>query len=122
MPTVSLDGMVYHADELDRRQLVHIAPSVEVSHLIQRVRTRIDDEEEHDISLVDLPDDTAGLLLFSITQGEATVEITDADSVVATFVATKMILSMQTPITGFKVTGTSADPVTYYDLILGAIP
>ena len=118
MPTLSLEGSVYHADSLDRRQLIQLAPSVEVTHLVNRIRTQIDDADEHAISLSDLPDDKASVVMFYVSNGSADVTIVDDNSDSVTFTDAKILFMLDTTITGITITG--AEDSTVYDLLLGA--
>ena len=115
MPTLSFDGFVYHSDALERRQLVRVAPSVPVTHLIQRVRTTILAGEQHDIDLTDLPDDKATAFLLAILSGEISLTLTDGLASQSTYSPVKMTLMLGAEITAISITGIAESSV--YDMI-----
>lgn len=118
--TLSIDAHVYHADAIERRELVHIAPSLEITHVVNRVRTQIPDTEIHDIDLGDLPNDEATVLLLNVSEGSLNLTLTDSSAQSVTFTSPKMLVMLNTSLSAISLTGTSDDPVTVYDLIIGA--
>lgn len=117
MPTLSLEGAVYHSDALDRRELIRLGPSVDVSRLINRIRTQIPNGDIHDIDMTDLPSGKASVLLFNVSSGEATLKVTDDDDVISTFAANKMTIGLDMVIKDVTIEATADE--TVYDLLLG---
>lgn len=117
MPTLSLEGSVYHADALDRRELIRLGPSVTVSRVINRIRTQIPNGSTHDIDMTDLPNGKATVLLFNVSSGEATLKVTDDDDVISTFAANTMMIGLNMTIKDVTIEATADE--TVYDLILG---
>ena len=116
MPTLSFDGSVYYSSEVDRRELVKLAPSYDVDVLMQRARSTILTSDVHEINFTDLPNNKATNILLSVAEGDVDVAITDDASAVTTFNLTPsgMIILMNTLVTDLTITA-NADSV--YDLI-----
>lgn len=116
MPTLSFDGSVYYSSEVDRRELVRLAPSYDVDVLMQRARSTILALDVHEINFTDLPNNKATNILLSVAEGDVDVAITDNDSAVATYNLTPsgMIILMNTLVTDLTIT---ANVDSVYDLI-----
>ena len=116
MPTLSFDGSVYFSSEVDRRELVRLAPSYEVDVLMNRARSSILTSDVHEINFTDLPGNKATNILLSVAEGEVDVAITDdaSDVTVYNLTPSGMIILMNTLVTGLTITA-NADSV--YDLI-----
>jgi len=117
MSTLSFDGRVYHSDALERRQLVRIAPSVTVSHVVNRIRVSIENAEVHTISMADLPGDIATAFLFAVSAGTIDVSLTDVNDVVSVQNNVKMILMLDATIKAIVISGMADGSV--YDMIAG---
>lgn len=118
MPTISIDGSIYHADSLERREIAHLAPSTEVTHTINRIRTQINNGETHIIGLSDLPSATANICILSVSTGTVEVTLTDSSADTVSFLAPKMIFLWEANITGISISCSEDNSV--YDLILGS--
>jgi hypothetical protein len=119
MPTLSLEGLVYLADELDRRQLIRLAPSLAVEQLISHSRCLL--AESGDAVTVsdieELPNAVARVFFCYISSGEATV-LLENDEESITFEKSKMILLMDvTSLSSVTITATADN--TVYDLFVG---
>lgn len=117
MPTLSLEGSVYFSTAVDRRELVVIAPSYTVDALMNRAQTSIAEAEEHEINFTDLPGNKATGLLFSVSEGEVNLTLTDNDSVASSYVIPQsgIVIIMNTLITDIVIT---ANEDSVYDLIV----
>jgi hypothetical protein len=120
MPTLALDGRVYFSSAVDRRDLVDIAPAYEVSVLMNRARSTILAAEVHEVNFTDLPGNKAEHILFSLSEGEVNLAVTDDASSVATFNMTPsgILILMNSLVTDLTITGVATSSV--YDLIAGA--
>jgi hypothetical protein len=120
MPTLSFDGSVYFSSEVDRRELVRIAPAYTVSVLMNRARSTILAAQQHEVNFTDLPGNQCTNFFFSLSEGGVTLAITDALSSVASYSVTPsgLFIMMNTIITGLTITGVADSSV--YDLIAGA--
>ena len=117
MPTLSIEGSVYFSTAVDRREVVVLAPSYTVDALMNRAQTAIADADTHEINFTDLPGNKATGLLFSVSEGDVDVTITDNDSVASTFNLTNssMIIIMNSLITNITVL---ANEDSIYDMIV----
>lgn len=119
MATLSIDGLVYLSDQLDRRQLIRLAPALSVDRVLTRTRTTIDNAEEHAIDEIsDLDGSVAKMLLFSVLAGSATLALTRAGSTLTLDNVGTIIIMDASDIEAVTVTGSSDG--TVYDLILGS--
>lgn len=119
MPTLTFEGSVYASTEVDRRELVTVAPFESVDVVMNRVQSTVLDTEQHELNFTDLPSNQATVLMLSISEGDVDVVITDAASDTTSFNMTdsSMMILLGTPITGITIT---ANADTVYDLIAGA--
>jgi len=120
MSTLSFEGSVYLSTAVDRRELVVIAPSYTVDAVLNRIQTSIVTDDDHEINFTDLPGNKATGLLFSLSEGEVDVLITDDDAVQATFNLTTggMIMIMNTVIEDITIT---AIEDSIYDMIVTGV-
>lgn len=118
MPTLSFDGSVYFSTEVDRRELVRIAPSLSVTVLMNRARSTVLSGETHEVHFDDLPNNVATAVLFSVSSGDVLLTIRDNNANPAEFqiTPTGMFILLNTFITDLTVLG-NEDSV--YDLIAG---
>ena len=122
MPTLSYDGSVYYSTEVDRKEMVRIAPSLEVSVLMNRARSTVPASGSHEVYFNDLPSNKATAILFSLSSGDVTVTVLDDDSDSVSFdmSGSGMLILLNTSVTGLTVTETSTTDPAVYDLIAGA--
>jgi hypothetical protein len=118
MPTLSFEGSVYLSTAVDRREMVHIAPSVTVDMIMNRAQTTLPVGETHEVHFDDLPGNKATVIMVSVSTGDVTVTLTDDASDTAAFQVTPsgMLILLNTPVSGLTMLG-NADSV--YDLIAG---
>lgn len=117
MPTLTLDGSVGFSSEVDRRELVRLAPAYEVDVLMNRARSYILVGEVHEVNFTDLPNNQATNLLLSVSEGSVTVNIVDSAAGASEFSLTPsgIIIMMNAIITDITITGVADSSV--YDLI-----
>jgi hypothetical protein len=122
MPTLSFDGSVYHSTEVDRKELVRIAPSLDVDMMMSRLRSSVPAGEAHEVHFNDLPSNKATAILFSLSSGAVSVEVTDDSSDAAVFPMSTsgMLILLNTLVTDLVITETSGTDPAVYDLIAGA--
>jgi hypothetical protein len=123
MSTLSLEGLVYLADELDRRQIIRLAPSMTVEKLLSHTRCILPETNDQvEIDTTGLPDDVARVFFFYVSEGSATVVLykanVEGDPDTLTLETSKMILLMDVDnLTSISITATTDN--TVYDLFIG---
>lgn len=117
MSTLSFEGSVYLSTEVDRRELVVIAPSYTVDATVNRIQTNIPAAEVHEINFTDLPGNKATGILLSLSEGEVDLELTDDSAVTSTYnlKTGSMVMIMDTLITNIVMTAV-IDSI--YDMIV----
>lgn len=117
MPTLSIEGSVYFSTAVDRREVVVLAPSYTVDALMNRAQTAIADADTHEINFTDLPGGQATGLLFSVSEGDVDITITDSVAAASTFnlTASGMIIIMNSAITDISIV---ANEDSIYDMIV----
>lgn len=122
MPTLSYEGSVYLSTEVDRKELVAIAPSLAVEMTMNRLRSSVPASGVHEVHFDDLPGNKATAIMFNLSSGAVTVGVTDDSSGVVTFPMSSsgMLILLNTLVTNLTITETSTTDPAVYDLIAGA--
>jgi hypothetical protein len=122
MPTLSYEGSVYYSTAVDRKELVAIAPSLDVDMMMSRLRSSVPASGVHEVHFNDLPSNKATAILFSLSSGDVTVTVTDdsSDTVSFDMEDSGMLILLNTLVTGLTITETSTTAEAVYDLIAGA--